>query len=122
MSPLRACSILLALTSLSYAGGAKATLTALSTKTCSVVVVSVDARVFKSPQHKITLTPGRHLLSLRVTDALGSLPTADASLDTTFEAHDYTFHANLSRTGALDGRLTDLTKEKEQLVDDTFFV
>ena len=114
MSAPRACSILLALTSLSYAGGAKATLTTLSTKTCSVVIVSVDGRAFKSPHHKITLTPGRHLLGLRVTDALGALSTADAPLDTTFEAHDYTFHANLSRTGALDGRLTDSTKEKAQ--------
>jgi hypothetical protein len=113
MSALRGCSILLALASFSYAGGAKATLTTLSTKTCSIAVVSVDGRAFKSPQHKITLAPGRHRLSLRVTDAVGSLPTADAPLDTTFEAHDYTFHGNLSRTGALDGRLTDLTKEKE---------
>jgi len=105
---------MLALASLADAAGAKVTLTTLSTKSCSMLVVSVDGRALKSPQQKITLTPGRHLVSLRVTDALGHLPTADAPLDTTFEAgHDYTFHGYLSRTGALDGRLTDLTKEKE---------
>jgi|ERR1700675_1818542 len=114
MSAVRACSILFAFSSFSYAGGPQATLTMLSTQTCSVAVVSVDGRAFKSPQRKITLTPGRHVLSLRVTDALGQLPTADAPLDNTFQAHDYTFQAKLSRTGALDGHLADLTKQKEQ--------
>ena len=114
MSAVRACSILFAVSALSYAGGPQATLTMLSTQTWSVAVVSVDGRAFKSPQRKITLTPGRHVLSLRVTDALGQLPTADAPLENTFQAHDYTFQAKLSRTGALDGHLADLTKQKEQ--------
>ena len=114
MPAIRVCSLLFAVSSLSYAGGPQATLTMLPTQTCSVSVVSVDGRAFKSPQRKITLTPGRHVLSLRVTDALGQLPTADVPLDNTFQAHDYTFQAKLSRTGALDGHLADLTKQKEQ--------
>jgi hypothetical protein len=114
MSVVHACSILFAVTSLSYAGGPQATLTMLSSQTCSVSIVSLDGRGFKSPQRKIALTPGRHVLSLRVTDALKQLPTADAPLDNTFQAHDYTFQAKLSRTGALDGHLADLTKQKEQ--------
>jgi hypothetical protein len=114
MSAIRACSLLFAVSSLSYAGGPQATLTMLSTQTCSVSVVAVNGRAFKSPQRKVTLTPGRHVLNLRVTDAIGQLPTADAPLDNTFQPHEYTFQAKLSRTGALDGHLADLTKQKER--------
>ena len=115
MSTLRTCSILLTIASLSYAAGTNATLTMLRGKSCAAVVVSIDGRALKSPQQQISLAPGRHVLSLRVTDALGRFPTADAPLDTTFDAgHRYTFQAELSNTGKLDGRLTDLTKEKEK--------
>jgi hypothetical protein len=114
MFMLRVCSLLLASSCLSYAGGQQATLTILPSKTCSVVIVSVDGRALRSPQRKIKLTPGRHVLSLRVSDALGQLPTAEAPLDNKFEAHDYTFQFTLSRTGGLDGHLADLAKQKEQ--------
>ena len=42
-------------------------------------------------------------------------PSGDAPLDTTFEAnHRYTFQAQLSQTGGLDGHLADLDYQKKQ--------
>jgi len=44
-----------------------------------------------------------------------AFPSADAPLDTRFEAnHRYTSQAQLSKTGGLDGKLADLDYQKKQ--------
>ena len=83
----------------SKAEGAKATLTAVSSKTCFVWIASVDGD-FEELHQQASLTPGRHLIRFRVADPRGVVPSADAPLDTTFEAgHRYIFQAEFSPTG-----------------------
>jgi hypothetical protein len=67
---------------------------------CAIAIVGVDGRSFKSPQQSISLSPGHHILFLRVRDARGRLPQADAPLYEMFEAHHYTIDGELSPTGS----------------------
>jgi hypothetical protein len=54
-------------------------------RSCTMEIIRVDDHALKSPQQHMTLSPGRHLIFVRVRDARGKVYDA-GGLDYTFKA------------------------------------
>lgn len=115
MSVIRVSLMLIAVASV--CGGATSTALVVvrqydkaESHSCAITIVAVDGHALNTPQLKVRLSPGRHVLLLRVRDLRGKLPEADAPLDTTFERHHYTVDGQLSRTGSFTLLFVDENK------------
>ena len=59
----------------------------------------MDGHALKSPQEQVSVSPGRHVLSLRVSFVLGSSSgAAHSSLDEVFKPHRYTLDGEFCRS------------------------
>jgi hypothetical protein len=79
-------SLLAAASTLSRAAASDATVVAESDESCGVAIVAVDGRPFKSPQQTVHVSPGHHVLLLRVSPAAYPNFSSNVPQDGTFDA------------------------------------
>jgi hypothetical protein len=87
MRALGVCLLLTAAASISRAAPSPAGVTVQQDKSCGVAIVAVDGHTLKSPQQKISVAPGHHILLLRISPARYPGFSDDVTLDETFEAN-----------------------------------
>jgi hypothetical protein len=68
---------------------------------CVLAIVAVDGKSLPAPQKQITLSPGRHHLSIRVWlgGADGRVVHADAPLEQSFKPHRYWIDGEMRKGG-----------------------
>ena len=68
---------------------------------CVLAIVAIDGKSLSSPQKRVSLSPGRHHLSIRVWlgGADRSVLHADAPLDQTFKPHHYWIDGEMRKGG-----------------------
>jgi hypothetical protein len=85
MTLARSLLIVIALAGIASAATPKAFVAVKTNKpSCKIEIIAVDGHSLKSPQQQITISPGRHLISLRVKDMHGKVYETDG-LDFTFK-------------------------------------
>ena len=113
MNITRAFVLLLALAAVCHAATSRAIVTAQQEHhisedhSCShsltvirqIAIVAVDDHALKPQQEQVILSPGRHVLSLRVSFVVGSSSgAAHPSLDEVFKPHRYTLDGEFCRS------------------------
>jgi hypothetical protein len=103
MSVLRVLTVLIASASVCAAGQPRTFIRVQrhpEPHSCVLAIVAIDRRSLPSPQKRVSLSPGRHHLSIRVW--LGKregIIHADAPLDQSFKAHRYWIDGEMSKSG-----------------------
>jgi hypothetical protein len=93
MSVVRALTLLIASASVCAAGRPCAFIrvaTHPEPHSCAVSIVAIDGKSLPSPRKQVSLSPGRHHLSIRVWLGMREgIVHADAPLDYSFKTHHY---------------------------------
>jgi hypothetical protein len=113
MAAFRVLSVFLLLAGVCSGGTARTTLRtkqhkASDVRSCEVMIVGIDGKSLSSPQQKLTLSPGRHALSIRVWFLVKEqLQTVDAPLADVFKPHRYLIDGGFVPSGKLELVLED---------------
>ena len=78
--------VLIVASPFSYAAPSDAAVTAERDESCGVAIVAVDGRPLKSPQQNVRVSPGHHVLLLRISPAAYPTFSSNVPQDGTFEA------------------------------------
>jgi len=67
---------------------------------CALSIVAIDGKSLPSPRKQVSLSPGRHHLSIRVWLGMREgIVHADAPLDHSFKTHHYWIDGEMSKSG-----------------------
>jgi hypothetical protein len=105
MSVVRALTVLIASASVCAAGQPHALIrvaTHPEPHTCALSIVAIDGKFLPVPQKQVSLSAGRHHLSIRVWLGMREgIVHADAPLDHMFKTHHYWIDGEMSKSGLL---------------------
>lgn len=112
MSFLRPLTLLVALASICAAGQPRTFIDVQrhpEPHSCVLAIVAIDGKSLRSPQKQVSLSPGRHRLSIRVWlgGADRSVVNADALLDQSFKPHRYWIDGEMLKGGLFRLRIED---------------
>jgi hypothetical protein len=104
MSVARALAFLIVSASLGAAGQPRAVVTVQShpeLHSCVLAIAAIDGKSLPSTMKQVSLSPGRHHLSIRVWlgDAQDKVVHADAPLEQSFKPHHYWIDGEMRKGG-----------------------
>ena len=120
MGVLRALTLLIVGTSICVAGQPRTFIRVEShpePHSCVLAIVAIDGKSLRSPQKQVSLSPGRHHLSIRVWlgGADRSILHADVPLNESFKPHHYWIDGEMLKGGLFKLRIEDEDKRPPEI-------